>query len=307
MKLADSVLEELWFAEDDQSGATQGASDSLASKLGQISGLKPFPQVAQKILALLSNRNFRVVEVTSALEEDPSLAAGVMRMANSALFAGAKACSSIQQAFVRLGAMGVRDVVASVATMELFPDSGGLGNKIRDHCASTAALVQVLSRDFTPKHNEGMFLCGLMHDVGKMLLIESEEIVYASENMEQTLEPDQIHLTERKMLGYDHAVLGGHVLKSWKIPDPIPQIVAWHHQPTRGLSNENIATMVSMLRVADHLDAILRKNPENLETVLSDFSRQADCTYLEITGENLIEVWDTLYQVRGDSLSFFGV
>ncbi|MCP4675004.1 MAG: HDOD domain-containing protein [Deltaproteobacteria bacterium] len=306
MKLAGSVLEELWFAEDDSKDVTEEASQSMAAKMAEINGLKPFPVVAQRILGILSNPDFRVVEVTNALEEDPALAAGIMRMANSAFFAGSKACASVQQAFVRLGAKSVREVVASVATMGMFPDVSGLGKQIRDHCAATAAIVQVLARDFTPKQTEGIFLSGLMHDVAKLLLIESEEIVYSSDNVEETLTPDRIHIDERHMLGYDHAVLGGHVLTLWKMPEPIPKVVAWHHQPTRAYEVDDIGPMIAILRIADQLDGIMRTHPHDYEESLEKLATNSDCTYVHINARDLIDRWDTLYNIRADSLKFFG-
>ncbi len=306
MKLAGNVLEELWFAEDDATDANDEASQSMAAKMAEINGLKPFPVVAQRIIGFLSNPDFRVVEVTAALEEDPALAAGIMRMANSAFFAGSLPCTSIQQAFVRLGANSVREVVASVATLGMFPDVGGLGKKIRDHCAAVAAIVQVLARDFTPRHTEGVFLSGLMHDVAKLLLMESEEIIYATGDTEETMAPDRIHLDERQLLGYDHAVLGGHVVSLWKIPPPIPKVVAWHHQPTRAYSDANLGPMVAMIRIADHLDTILRSGPEDYEPRLEEFAKGPDCTYAGISAQDLISRWDILYQVRADSLSLFG-
>ena len=81
-----------------------------------------------------------------------------MRMANSAFFAGTRAVSSIQQAFVRLGRRSVQEVIAAVATMDLFPDTGGIGKRFRDHCAAVAALVQTLAREFQPDQVEGIFL-----------------------------------------------------------------------------------------------------------------------------------------------------
>ncbi len=306
MKLAGSVLEELWFAEDDHKDVSEEASQSMAAKVAEISGLKPFPVVAQRILNILSNPDFRVVEVTNALEEDPALAAGIMRMANSAFFSGTKACASVPQAFLRLGARSVREVVASVASMGMFPDISGLGKQIRDHCAATAAVVQVLARDFTPKYTDGIFLSGLMHDVAKMLLMESGEIVYSTGDSEETLEPDRIHVDERQLLGYDHAVLGGHVLTLWKIPEPIPQVVAWHHQPTRAYEEADIGQMVAILRIADHLDSILRANPEDYVAMLEKLAEGSDCTYVHITANDLVDRWDTLYNLRADSLKLFG-
>ncbi len=299
------VLEDLWFAEDANDEATMEASQSFAAKLAGVDGLKTFPVVAQQVLSLLTNPNFEVREVASLLSQDPSLAAGVLRMANSAFFTGSQATNSLEQALVRLGSRSVREVVAAVATMDLFPDSGGVGKQVRDHCAATAAVVQYLAREFAPKHAEGVFLCGLMHDVGKMLLIESREIDYASEGIE-AMRPDTAHVEERSLLGYDHAVLGGHVLRHWKLPEPIPRVVAWHHQPSRAYQDDHVGSFVALLRVADQLEPALRKNPPNVEELLDKVAGTADCERVCITTDDLKSRFQTLLETRTTALELFG-
>ncbi|MCP4678148.1 MAG: HDOD domain-containing protein [Deltaproteobacteria bacterium] len=299
------VLEDFLFTEGDRDDATIEASGSFAAKLAHVDGLKTFPVVAQQVLALLSSQDFSVAEVTGALGEDPSLAVGVLRMANSAFFAGTKTVDNLDQAFVRLGSWTVREAVAAVATMDLFPDSGGVGKQVRDHCAATAAIVQSLARKFAPKHANGIFLAGLMHDVGKMLLIESGEIDYAVENIDAT-KPNISHLEESSLLGYDHAILGGYVLSKWKIPSPIPKVVAWHHQPSRAYQDAAVAPLVAILRLADQLDAILRDPPENYEDKLKIIADSDDCARAWITAEDLVNHWEALLEIRVAALKMFG-
>ncbi len=305
MQNTNQIIDELWFSEEDQNEEILEASDSFAAKLAQVDGLKTFPMVAQQVLSLLSNLNFDVREVASVLEEDPSLAAGVLRMANSAFFVGSQPINSINLAFVRLGSRTVQEVVATVATMDLFPDSGGVGKKIRDHCAATAAIVQFLAKEFAAGHVEGIFLCGLMHDVGKMLLIESRETDYMVEDID-ALRPDTSHIEERNLLGYDHAVLGGHVLSSWKMPSPIPRVVALHHQPLRAYKDPEARPLVALLRVADHLDAILRSDSSNYEELLDKLAESPDCARIWLTAEDLKSKWQSLHEIRLTALKMFG-
>ncbi len=306
MKLAGNVFEELWFDEIGTEDEEAKAGESLAAKLGEISGLKPFPLVAQKVLAKLNQPDFRVMEVTSILEEDPALAAGMLRVANSAFFAGAKSCASISQAFVRMGAMAVKESVLSVAMMEMFPDTDGLGKRIRDHCAATAAIVQSLTRDFASQYIEGIFLSGLMHDVGKLLLIESCELVYDASDIDATMASDQMHLDERALLGYDHAILAGHVLRSWNMPEPIPKVVAWHHQPTRAYQDSKLGVMVAMLRIADRLDWMFASEVDDIERHFEAFAKGPDCTVASFDTKKLMGVLDKLYHARADALAMFG-
>ena len=303
MKLGDTLLEELWFSEGDPEDLNDRAEGSAAAKIAAVSGLKPFPIVAQKALQILSNPDFRLGEVTAVLEEDPALASGVLRVANSAFFAGAKSCASIAQAFVRMGGMAVKESILSVAAMKMFPDTRGYGKLVRDHCAAVAAIVQALARDFAPEYTDGIFLCGLMHDVGKMLLIESGEFQYEAGRI---LMPDTDHVLEREALGYDHAVLGGYVMKSWKIPEPVPKLVAAHHQPALAYEDKKLGVMTAILRIADRLECALRNEPENIMEFIETLEDRPEMAYACIDVEDIRLRMDKLYAVRLDSLRMFG-
>ncbi len=282
------------------------AAESFASQLAKVDGLKTFPVVAQQALSVLSNPEFRVAEVTELIKRDPSLAGGVMRMANSALFAGGKPVSSIQQAFVRLGRRTVREVIASVATMDLFPDTGGIGRQFRDHCAAVAAIVQNLAREFSPEQLDGIFLCGLLHDVGKMLLIESREFDYGLFDSE-SFRPDRIREEEISLLGFDHAALGATVLESWKLPEPIPWVTAWHHKPLLAYQNKNIGSMVALIRTADQIEFIINRKIEDADREIHAMSENADLLQAGISPDMLIYCLEDLIEVRTKSLSMFNV
>jgi len=69
-----------------------------------------------------------------------------------------------------------------------------------------------------------------------------------------------VHLKEQAQWGYDHAILGGQVLLSWKLPQPIPQIVACHHQPKVAQTRSALFAMsVDLLRIADEVDWLLQQ------------------------------------------------
>ena len=60
VKLSTSVLEELWFGEDDPAVADAKAAQSLAAHLAELEGLRPFPVVVQKVIACVSHPDFRM-------------------------------------------------------------------------------------------------------------------------------------------------------------------------------------------------------------------------------------------------------
>ena len=303
MNLGASIFEELWFAEDDGDQAGRTAARSLAAKLAVLRGLKPFSGVATKLLGIMDKPDYSLREATGVIVQDPSLASSVMRIANSALFTGMTPSRSIEQSVVRLGVNVLKEVVLWATLAGFIRDAKGVGRVIRDHCAGTAAVARALAQEFVPKYTDGIFLCGLMHDVGKLLLIQSGEIPYERAlDASRIFEPDRIHLDERLILGYDHAVLGGHVLRLWNIPEPIPKIVAWHHQPSRASGVEGISSYIAILRIADRIEPHLASQPDSYEQITSELARNADCQFLGITGNVLLDFWVKLYSARKDIL-----
>ncbi|MCP4679019.1 MAG: HDOD domain-containing protein [Deltaproteobacteria bacterium] len=306
MEFSKSVNQVLDFAEKNASTSAEMASQSLAAKIGAVEGLRPFPIVAQKVMSIMGNPNCRTTEVTRVVKEDPGLAAQVMRLANSAFFSRGRNVDSLDRAIIRLGLSNLKEIVCSVALMDMFPDVGGLGKTIRDHMAATGAIAQELVRDLLPSYVSGAFLCGLVHDLGKLLLIESKEMLYSAGDVEELTTPDRAYMTEQSVLGYDHAVLGGQLLWNWHFPDPVPQVVAWHHQPSLAYSDPDVDYMTAILRISDHLEFALRKDSDEYVEFIDLFSNGPDCQFAAVSEEYLIEKWDRLSEVRTESLSLFG-
>src|ERR1700744_6358274 len=81
-KLAESIREDLWFGDDDPKRTAEEASRSTAAAAALAAGLKPFPIVAQRVMTLLADPDTPVVKVRKAIEQDPALAASLLRVAN---------------------------------------------------------------------------------------------------------------------------------------------------------------------------------------------------------------------------------
>ncbi len=305
MEFSQSVSQALKYAEKNAAQSADVASQSLAAKLAAVEGLRPFPVVAQKVMSILNNPNFKMQDVTRAVKNDPSLAANVMRMANSAFFSRGRTVDSIDRAIMRLGQKTLREVVCSVAMMDMFPDVRGIGKMVRDHQAATAAVAQELVRDLIPSYVDGAFLCGLVHDLGKLLLIESEEMLYNTEDALSLMEPDRAYMREQDALGYDHAILGGQILWHWNFPEPVPKVVAWHHQPSLAYADSSVDYLTAILRIADHVEFHLHYRPDEFEEFIDLFCDGPDCQFAGVSDKYLLEKWDRLASVRDDSLALF--
>jgi HD-like signal output (HDOD) protein len=299
-KVSTSILEELWFGEDDPHASDQAAASSLAAKLAELEGLRPFPIVVTRVMEYVRRPDFDVRKLQAMIEEDPALSAKVLRVANSAAFAGVKSVSSIREAAVRLGARAVSDMAASVAAMAFFKDVAGAGRATRDHTVATAMVVRMLSSR-KESASPNAYITGLLHDMGKLLLLQTEKVAYAAV-LGGSKNPDEVHLHERELVGFDHAVLGGHALKTWGLPDPIPRIVAWHHQPVRAYDEGGeVGLTVALLRIADHLEPLLRAKKKPKLADLERFCANPDCGHAGLGSRELAKLWPDLEAAHAES------
>ena len=298
--VAESLLEALWFGEDDEARPRDQAARGLALEIARIQALRPFPAAAQKLLRLLSDESFDRKEVNAVIEHDPSLAARTLAVANSPLFRSRLACRTIDDATRRLGSRSLRDVAVGVAAMSMFREAPGAGTRIRDHSVGVAAVVRMLAELVIPAEASALFLTGLLHDVGQLLLLQTEELTYAHD------EPfdDTTVLKEREALGYDHAVLGGLVMNLWRIPEPAAQIVGWHHQHARALEGGGqVALMVALLRAADRIEPVLASRRELDEELVRYLGEDAAWSYAELSLGDLRQLWPAMVEARAEMLS----
>lgn len=293
--LAETVREQLWFGDEDPTRSTLEASRSMAAALARAMGLKPFPAVAQRAITVLSDPNVPLRAIRDALEKDPALTAGLLRVANSAAYRTRQTISSVDEAVQRLGVRHVLEIVTSVASLGLFKDVKGVGLQVRDHCTRVGAMSRVLASEWHQRSAENPFLCGLLHDVGKLLLLQVSGIDYQQLHPDALTRPDRAFVHERGLLGFDHAVLAGHILDSWKIPGGVAEVVAWHHQPGRAFEHgAELGLGVALVRIANRIDYQMQANPELDEAFIAELTQDGSVSYTGYQENILRAMWAKL-------------
>lgn len=289
--------EELWYSPDThrESEVEKKAARSLAAKVGKIVGAKPFPAAAQKLGELTRDPECRMEPVIKVLESDPALSTKLLRLVNSAGFALRTPCASVSHAASLVGVRRLHQLAQTAAVLDLVDSNSEVAGNILEHASVVAALCRYLAGHVGLPPEE-LFTCGFLHDIGKVMLLEGEGEPYRRVLEETLTEPDVAHVRERELLGYDHAVLGGHVLAAWNIPAPVPRVVAWHHQVARAYEdNPALARTISALRLADAASTALFQPYPEFE--LERLARTEAASYLEISEAQLAAMWDEMLAV----------
>lgn len=230
----------------------------------QLDDLPTLPAVAARVLELTapevaasSGASAVIVEVTSILASDQALSAKLLRLANGS---SAQPVKTVSAAVGVLGIEAVRAAVLSNKVCEAFggPDAVTGGLDRRDfwrHSLSVAFATRLLAeRIELPVDGEEVFLAGLFHDIGKLLLSESLPKSYARALDSARSHNGTVADWERKTLGVDHLVAGRRLAQRWHLGSVIENVIWLHHQPSEAIpASLAEATLVRVVALADSM------------------------------------------------------
>jgi putative nucleotidyltransferase with HDIG domain len=299
---------DLWLDGAPPSESDLVAAEKLAARLADFDGLRPFSTIVQGLVEHVSDPDFDLNEVRQLIELDPALSARILRVANSAAYRGLGPCASVVQAVVRIGATNICGLAMAMSAMAFFHDLGGIGRKIRDHSAGCAVVARELAMSLgCASLSSKVFLAALLHDVGKLLVVQGGDREYA-ELVAREMVPASVHLKELSLWGFDHGMLGAHVLRSWHIPAPIPQLIAWHHQ-AKGGAHCRVAAWaraLDLLRLADVVDWLLGQGCPADSPWVARLAASPDGVRAGLAADTLPALWSDLRAIRAEALDVFG-
>jgi len=292
MHLADGVIERLWFGDEAPERSHFEASRSMAATMAVATGLKPFSAIAQQALAIAYQPEPSTRKLCALIESDTALTARVLRVANSSLYRARGQIRDVQEAMTRLGLRHVTEIITALVSMGLFADMTGIGARFRAHSTAVGAIARVIETEWKGKPVEHAFLCGLLHDIGKLLIMQAKEFDYRSLLFEQLNQADTLDSHERAKNGFDHAVLGAHVVTQWGLPSDVAEVVAWHHQPGRAYEvGGTVAFGVATVRVANALEYALWRDLEADDAFIDSLVHSGDSVYLGLEATWLTAAW----------------
>jgi len=190
-------------------------------------GTLTLPANASEIMILALDPDVSVTQLARVTSRDQVLAARMLRLANSAYCAPLQEITTISEAVVRLGTASVRNVVLATCMASRLQSGntyGVHGRGLAAHGIGTAFLAQLVARVAIVNQEEA-FLYGLVHDMGKLLVLQLSKD-YVRGGGKAPAEDEVVALLDAR-----HAEFGGRVLREWHLPPVIEEPVVYHHRP----------------------------------------------------------------------------
>jgi putative nucleotidyltransferase with HDIG domain len=233
-----------------------------------IESMPPLPQQAIRILKELNSDNSSARSVAELASQDPVLAAGILRTANSAAYSVGTPVVGVQEAIANLGFSAVRTLMLR---MKLDNQQAATGpntelEELWTHGMAVSQIAEVLA----VKYGADKQFCstlGLLHDLGKLVILRGPKEF--QEKLHAAVIPGEGEIArERRVLGADHADIGAYVAALWQLPPDITEGIRFHHSPQLMPEDKfslDLRKSVAVVNVANELSKYLHAYSDDIE------------------------------------------
>jgi putative nucleotidyltransferase with HDIG domain len=214
---------------------------TLRNRIESVNSLATIPTVAKRLFELVSNPKVSLTDISKFISSDPVLTTKVLRMVNSPVYGFPGRISSVNQAVLLLGLNAVKGLLFGVSVFDLM-QRAMIG--LWEHSIGCAVMSRLVAQRRGVKDPEEVSIYGLLHDIGKVVLLlyfssDYEKVMNEAKEKETT-----VYEIENEYFSTSHATVGSWVAKQWSFPPPLVDVIGYHHRPHMAKVNQMNASIV---------------------------------------------------------------
>ena len=198
-----------------------------------VGDLPPMPTVASRAIGLVEDPDCTASELTKILSTDTALAARVLKIANSAMFARQREITTLSQAIMIIGFKSLKGVIVA-ATLRQFQKKFGPTEKlVWENSMASGMAASSIAKHLKKKYVEEIFLLGLLHSLGQIVLLfqaaTSKEYKLVLEKIKSS--QCDFATAEQEVYGFAHPLIGALVAKKWNFSSDSCQAILHYCDP----------------------------------------------------------------------------
>jgi len=218
-----------------------------ATLVSGIDRLVSLPEVSIRINHLLTSGDYTSSSLAKVIAHDSDISARLLRLVNSSFYGMPSRIDTIQRAVTIAGGTEVRNLVMATTAIKTFT---GIPAELADmtlfwrHAVTTGVLAQSISEVGDTLHTERLFVAGMLHDLGRLVLYltlpdQCRDVLYVTGGDEWILAE-----TEQELIGFSHTEVGAELFKAWGLPEGLQTVALFHHQPQLAKDHQHDVAVV---------------------------------------------------------------
>ncbi len=261
-----------------------GQPITLETLIGGAQDLPSLPEIYLRVSEQLEDETTGVQQIGDTVQNDPAITTRILKMVNSAYYGLPNQVSSVAQAISLLGRERLKHILIGSVLRGVFSGNDNPAFSMQafwQHSIKTAIIARQLARQMSQiDEAEAMFTAGLLHDIGKLLMINRfPELVLAAEEYMIQKRVD-ILSAELQQIGVTHTAVSEALMHHWGLPQLLIDCAIQHHEPVHDGPNR-FAT--HLIYLANHLSQYVPPlDDEETRDILGDIENwDMGCLSLE--------------------------
>jgi len=210
--------------------ATSPPTALITANLNQLS----LPDIAIRLNDMVNDPSCSAAHIGDLILQDAALSARLLKIVNSAFYGFPSKIDTISMAITIIGTRQLRDLVLATSVIGKFqqlPEGLVSIDTFWYHNLTCAAATRIIATKLQIRNSERFFIAGLLHDIGKLVMYLTEPEL-SRKVLQRMNEPhEDVTQLEIDAFGFDHATLGGELLRHWKLPESLVEPISCHHRP----------------------------------------------------------------------------
>jgi len=239
--------------------------------------LHTMPGVAVRVLELVQDPEVTLGAVADTVSQDPALVSRILRLVNSPFYGFASSISTISRALVVLGLNKTKYLVLSFSLAAYVDGRDRDDFDYQDYwkrSLTSAVAARMLAELTGFDLREEAFVCGLLQDIGVLVLQQCLPQDYAEVIRLRKTEGLDIGAAEQRVFGVTHAEVGAALAEEWSLPPILVKPTSWHHNHLAAEQEEpEVRIMTNASYLAGFVSHIFCE--EGAVTKSEDFGQQA--------------------------------
>lgn len=255
----------------------------------EIEQLPTLPIVSERIMQVIDDENATFKEIVGIVEKDQALALKLLKIANSSFYGSLSKVSSLEHAMIKLGMREVKSIVLGFSVQNFFPDTkNGAFDRKRfwEHAVVVSQVAKLLGTHFRIGNDDSLFLSGLVHDMGKVVLDQYFHKEFLEIIDEVSSNGSTFSQAEKNILGTTHYQIAAKILKQWHFPNNVAFQVLYHHAPWHDHPYQTNSIIIYLANILSKL-AGYSCHPNEKKMDIEQFGRSSELEFLVKNGFEL--------------------